>query len=114
MFGMPAYIHSERGASFLSKEVQHFLREKGVATSRTTPYNPCANGQVERYNDIVWKSVLLTLKSKYLPVQTWQNVLSDALHSIRSLLCTSVNETPHERFFHFPGDQLLRPRSPLG
>ena len=53
MFGMPAYIHSSQGASLLSKEVQHFLHEKGVATYQITPYNPCENGQVERYNDIV-------------------------------------------------------------
>ena len=102
MFGMPAYFYSDRGASFLSKEVQHFLRKKGVATSRTTPYNPCANSQVESFSDIVWKSVLLALKSQNLPVQTWQNVLPDALHSIRSLLCICVNESPHERFFSFP------------
>ena len=70
-----------------------------MATNQTTPYNPCANGQVKRYNGVVWKSVLLALKSKNLPMQTWQNVLPDALHSICSLLCTSVNETPHERFF---------------
>ena len=94
MFDMPAYIHSDRGASFLSREVQHFLRKKVVATSRTTPFNPGANGQVEMYNDNVWKSILLALKSKNLPVQTRQNVLPDALHSIPSLLCTSVNETP--------------------
>ena len=28
-------------------------------------------------------------------------VLADALHSIRSLLCTATNTTPHERFFAF-------------
>ena len=99
MFGMPAYIHSDRDASFLSKEVQAFLREKGVATSRTTPYNPTGNGQVERYNGIIWKNIMLALKSKSLPVQHWQTVLPDVLHSTRSLLCTATNETPHERFF---------------
>ena len=29
-------------------------------------------------------------------------VLPDALHSLRSLLCTTTNSTPHERFFAFP------------
>ena len=29
----------------------------------------------------------------------WEAVLPDALHSIRSLLCTSTNATPHERLF---------------
>jgi len=102
LFGMPAFVHSDRGASFMSHELQAFLREKGVATSRTTSYNPAGNGQVERYNGIVWKAVEMSLKSKNLHTKYWQVVLPDVLHSIRSLLCTATNETPHERFFRFP------------
>ena len=36
-----------------------------------------------------------------LPLTAWQSVLSVALHSVRSLLSTATNETPHERFFKF-------------
>lgn len=102
LFGMPCYVHSDRGASFMSKELRTFLTEKGVATSRTTAYNPEGNGQVERYNNVIWKAIITCLKSKNLSVKHWQVVLSDALHSVRSLLCTATNETPHERFFGFP------------
>ncbi|KAL7644528.1 UNVERIFIED_CONTAM: hypothetical protein RMT77_005360 [Armadillidium vulgare] len=35
-------------------------------------------------------------------MQAWELVLPDALHSIRSLLCTATNATPHERLFSFP------------
>ena len=63
---MLAFVHSDRGASFMSHELQAFLREKGVATSRTTSYNPAGNGQVERYDGIVWKAVEMSLKSKNL------------------------------------------------
>nr|XP_045591172.1 uncharacterized protein LOC123753226 [Procambarus clarkii] len=45
IFGMPAYIHSDRETSFMSKELKGFLLKKVVATSRTTPYNPRGNGQ---------------------------------------------------------------------
>ena len=102
LFGMPAFIHSDRGASFMSHELQAFLAGKGIATSRTTSYNPEGNGQVERYNGIIWKAVEMALDSNNLPVKYWQDVLPDVLHSIRSLLCTATNETPHERFFRFP------------
>ena len=37
-----------------------------------------------------------------MSVKYWQDVLPDVLYSIRSLLCTATNETPHERFFRFP------------
>ena len=90
----------------MSKELRTFLTGKGIATSRTTAYNPEGNGQVERYNSVIWKAITTGLKSKNLPVKYWQVVLPDALHSVRSLLCTATNETPHERFFGFLGDRL--------
>ena len=67
-----------------------------MATSKVTPYHPTGNGQVERYNGIIWKAVRLALKSANLPDSQWELALPDALHSI-----TSINSTPHERFFGF-------------
>ncbi len=101
VFGMPAYVHSDRGSSFMSDELHQFLLSRGVASSRTTPYNPAGNGQVERYNGIVWKAIVMALRTRGLPTAHWQEVLPDALHSIRSLLCTATNSTPHERLFSF-------------
>ena len=100
-FGMPAFVHSDRGPSFMSDELKQFLHSKGIATSRTTAYNPKGNGQVERLNGTVWKTVNLALKAKGLSVNQWESVLPDALHAIRSLLCTATNETPHERLFKY-------------
>ena len=99
MFGMPAYVHSDRGPSFMSEELKTFLHSKGIATSRTTPYNPRGNGQVEKLNGTIWKAIQLTLKSRELDISHWEVVLLDVLHSIRSLLCTETNCTPHERMF---------------
>ena len=99
--GMPEFIHSDRGSSFMSEELISFLRSRGIASSRSTPYHPIGNSQVERYNGIVWKSVRLALASVKLPVEQWERVLPDALHSIRSLLSTATNTTPHDRFFNF-------------
>ena len=101
MFGMPSFIHTDQGSAFMSQELKQYLLSKNVATSRSTPYNPQCNGQVEKLNDTLWKAVTMSLKSRGLPQENWQDVLPDALHSIRSLLCTSTNATPHERFFIF-------------
>lgn len=101
IFGTPAYIHSDRGTSFMSQELKSFLCAVGVATSRTTAYNPQGNGQAERYVGVVWKSIELALRSKNLFISDWEKVYQEALHSIRSLLCTSTNATPHERLFLF-------------
>ena len=108
MYGLPGYVHSDRAPDLIGQEVKTFLTQHGVATSRTSPYNPKGNGQCERYNGVIWKTVLLALKSRDLPTSAWQEVLPTALHSIRSLLCTSTNCTPHERMF------LHQPRTATG
>ena len=99
--GMPGYLHSDRGRSFVSKELKQYLMCKGIPSSHSTPYHPEGNGQCERYVGIIWKSIKLALKTRHLKEQDWEEVLPQALHSVRSLLCTATNSTPHERFFNF-------------
>ncbi|GFV40286.1 putative retrovirus-related pol polyprotein from transposon opus [Trichonephila clavipes] len=70
--------------------------------SHTTPYNPAGNGQVERYNGIIWKTIQLALRSNSMKTEQWEGVIQTALPSIRSLLCTATNATPHERMFSHP------------
>ncbi|XP_064081956.1 uncharacterized protein LOC135198315 [Macrobrachium nipponense] len=100
--GMPQYIHSDQGTSFMSRKLKTYLAQKGVATSRTTPFHPIGNGQVDRLNSTVCKSLQLALRSQNLPDQHWELVLTDVIHSLRSRLSTATNVTPHERFFGFP------------
>ena len=99
LFGMPAFVHSDGGTAFMSSEIREYFLKKNIASSRTTPYNPQGNGQVERYNGIIWKAIMFAIKTKRLDNSQWEQVLSDALHSVRSLLCTATNCTPHERMF---------------
>lgn len=101
-FGTPAYIHSDRGTSFLSDELRKYLTSLGTACSRTTPYNPQGNGLVERLNGTLWRTIQLCLRSNNADISDWEKGLSTALHSIRSLLCTGTNATPHERMFNHP------------
>ncbi|GFV57690.1 putative retrovirus-related pol polyprotein from transposon opus [Trichonephila clavipes] len=86
----------------MSHELKSFLTSQGIATSRTTPYNPAGNGQVERYNGIIWKTIQLALRSNSMKTEQWEGVIQTALHSIYSLLCTATNATPHERMFSHP------------
>ena len=92
VFGMPDYLHSDRVNAFMSHELKQFLHSKGIATSRTTSYNPSGNGQVEKLNGTIWKEVTLALKTHKLPINAWQDVLPDALHSIR-ILCFVHQQT---------------------
>ncbi|XP_046970401.1 uncharacterized protein LOC124537572 [Vanessa cardui] len=100
MFGTPLYVHSDRGATFMSEQLKHFFYSLGIACSRTTPYNPQGNGQVEKLNGTLWRNIQLYLRSKDMEISDWEKALPVALHSIRSLLCTNTNVTPHERMFN--------------
>ena len=84
IFGTCAFIYSDRWLSFQSYELKSWLLSHGVATSQTTSYYSRGKGQCEKYNGIVWKAILGVFYAK---------------HSIRSLLCSSINCTPHERMF---------------
>ena len=101
VFWMPGYVHNDRAGDFLSAEVKQYLHSRGIATSKTSQYNPRGNGQCERYNGVIWRTITLALKSKNLPLTAWEIVLPDALHGIQSLLCTSTNTTPHQRLFSY-------------
>ena len=101
VFGNPGYVHNDRDTSFLSKELKDWLHSKNIATSRTCAYNPRGNGQCERYNATIWRAIVLACKSRNIDTKFWESVLPDALHSLRSLLCTATNCTPHERMFNF-------------
>ena len=101
IFGLPSYVHSNRAATFTSSELSSYFLRRGIACSRTSAYNARGNGQCERYNGIIWTAVRLALKSRKLDTRQWELVLADALHSIRFLLCTATNQTPHERLFNY-------------
>ena len=107
LFGFPAYIHSDRGSSFMSREINTYLHERGIATSHSTPHHPTGNSQCERLNQTLWKTIQLMLRTQKLDEKLWETVLPEALHSIRSLLCTATNATPHERFVPFTSRSMF-------
>ena len=101
LFGTVGSTHSDNGPSLISSELRNFFLSHGIAYSNSSKYNPKGNGQVERYNGVIWKAIQLNLFSKGLGAEYWEHVLPEVLHSQRSLLCTSTNETPHEWLFAF-------------
>ena len=97
----PNYLHSDQSLVFLVSEVNKYQLMHAFSFSKTTPYHPQGNAEVECYNGIIWKTICLTLKSHNLPLTHWELVLLCALHSIRSVMSTATNTTLHERFFSF-------------
>ena len=107
LFGLPSCVHSDRGSAFVSRELKEYLNCRGVSTTTSTPYHPTGNAQCERINQTVWKTLLLLLKGHGQPTSSWEALLPEALHAVRSLLCTTTNCTPHERFLGFPRRSMI-------
>ena len=106
-YGICGFVHSDRWSAFKSEELKTYFLSKGVASSMSTPYHPTGNAQVERYNGVVWNAVKSYTTNNNIDIKHWERILPHALHSIRSLLCTSTNQTPHERFFNFTRRSVL-------
>ncbi len=49
-YGIPEDLVTDNGSQFVRAEFESFLNEYGLHHSRTVPYNPPANGLVERFN----------------------------------------------------------------
>ena len=49
-FGMPTVIHSDQGREFENKVMHELCILGGAHKTKTTPYHPESDGQVERFN----------------------------------------------------------------
>ena len=93
---------SDRSSPFVSQEKRSFLSARDISFSTSTAYHPTGNSQCERFNQTIWRTIKLLLHGRGLLEDRWEEVLAEALHAVRSLVCLTTNETPHERLFRFP------------
>ena len=66
-FAVPFSLRTDNGSQFVFKEFESFLQADGVKHRRTTPLWPQANGEVERQN----RSLLKSLQIAILEEKNW-------------------------------------------
>ena len=90
-YGFPARIHSDQGQCFKSKLIEELCRSAGVEKSRTTPYHPMGNGQVERFNQTLLQ-LLGTLEN--YQKSDWKASIPTLVHAHNATFLDSTGYSP--------------------
>ena len=81
-FGTPTIIHSDQGRNFVSDLFTGVCALLDIVKTRTTPYRPSSNGQVERYNLTLMNAVRCFIRGEYRDWDLHLPVLAMALRSV--------------------------------
>ena len=111
-FGAPDVIHTDQGLNFNSELMQDICRTFMIEKTRTTPYHPQGNGQVEKFNRVVADTL-----SKYCAEkpQEWGVYLPYITFVYNTTVHRTIGATPYSMIFgreaQYPID-LFVPKPP--
>ena len=90
--GCPIEIHTDQGKNFDGRLFASVCELLQIVKTRTTPYRPCSNGQVERYNRTLLQLIRCFLKGNQ---QHWDEHLQQLAGAIRSTVNRNTGFTPN-------------------
>ena len=90
--GLPETVRSDNGPSFASKEFQALLEYLGIDHKKGVLYWPQSNGEVESYNETLFKIVRIAR----LEVRDWRRALQNFLFQDRVTPHTVTGMSPIE------------------
>lgn len=89
-WGFPFSVKSDNGPQFISEEFEQYMRDHGIEHRVSPPLWPQANGEVERQN----RSLLKSLKISNSEGRNWREELYKFLVAYRSTPHSSTGVTP--------------------
>ena len=95
-YGVPDSIHTDQGTNFESNLFQEMCDVLEIKKTRTTPYHPAGNGQVENFKRTL-KSLLKVRVTEN--TNTWDEHLGACLMAYRSSIHKSTCYTPFHLMF---------------
>ena len=103
-WGVPEYLLSDNGRTFVSAEFENFLERCNVVHLKSSVYFPQSNGGIERFHSTL-KSRLKRLRSEHPRVHL-QQLIWKVLLDVRSSPNEVTGETP---FFRMTGRNMVIP-----
>ncbi|XP_064647071.1 uncharacterized protein K02A2.6-like [Lineus longissimus] len=107
-FGCPLHLHSDRGRQFEGQLFQELCRVLEITKTRTTPYHPSGNGQVERYNQVILQMIRCFVEGN---VTSWDEELPLLTMALHATVHRQTGFTPNRlmlgREVHLPIDLIL-------
>ena len=122
-FGCPFQVFTDQGRNFESSLFREMCELLHIHKSRTTPYSPSANGQVERCNRTLMVAVRCFIGKNQ---RSWDQYLPQLAGALKSSVNRSTGYTPNmmmlgreiglpaELMFGSPGNLLKGPTGWLG
>ena len=111
-YGIPEKLLSDRGREFENELFHRLSKLCGIKKTRTTPYHPQTNGQVERMNQTVI-NILKCLPDQYK--SNWRNHVNKLVHAYSSIKSSATGDSPYYLLFgrhpRLPIDVLLLSQS---
>ena len=96
IFGAPARLLSDRGASFTSSIIEELCKILGVKQLWTTPYHPQMNGLVERLHQTIMHVIGKLGEDK---TATWPSHLAEIVHAYNATQSAVTGYSPHYLMF---------------
>lgn len=94
-YGCPYDLHSDQGTNYTSKIFSELCSMLEIRKTRSSPYNPRCNGQVERFNKTLVSMIKAYLKDEG---KDWDKHLGCLGAAYRSTIHESTNFTPNMLF----------------
>ncbi|KAM1080343.1 hypothetical protein ACFX1Q_015794 [Malus domestica] len=95
-YGVPETIVTDRGPSFISKEVEEFASKYKIKMIQSSPYYPQSNGQAEARNKIL---VNIIKRMVIDSPEKWHEMLGNTLWAYRTSKRAGTGTTPYALTF---------------